>query len=128
MDVEAKLAALSPDWSRLLLFLFYQQNGTVLFSVRLLLACFQQQQCGTAVPRTFARHGTEPLLVGTHTSLRWDQRYWPHRFVNKVDLMSCLVREKVSFGTVAHFVVIWQLMFDYELNRFKRFISYETII
>ena len=59
MDVEAKLAALSPDWSRLLLFVFYQQNGTVLFSVRLLLACFQQQQCGTAVPRTFARHGTE---------------------------------------------------------------------
>ena len=103
MDVEAKLAALSPDWSRLLLFLFYQQNRTVLFPVRLLLACFQQQQCGTAVPRTFARHGTEPLLVGTHTSLRWDQRYWPHRFVNKVDL-TCVPNH---ISCHEHFVHMW---------------------
>jgi hypothetical protein len=55
MDVGAKLAALSPDWSPRLLFLFYQQNR---FPVRLLLACFQRQQCSTAVPRTFAYHGT----------------------------------------------------------------------
>ena len=66
MDVEAKLAALSPDWSPRLLFLFYQQNRTVLFPVRLLLACFQQQQyCSSQnfCPPWYLTRRVEPLLV-----------------------------------------------------------------